>query len=103
MRLARYAVILTASLVLGGCGAHRQSHVHTYSVQDRDWWYPGLTQPVSLAASDTLGAAAYSRSTLGYLAVSDGLGAACFNDTKAYAMRMRDAGDTRFVTAPTSD
>lgn len=103
MRLPRYAVILTASLVLGGCGAHRQSHVHTYSVQDRDWWYPTEHQPATLAASDTLGAATFSRSTLGYLAVSDGLGAACFDDTRAYALRMRHAGEPHFATVPTAD
>lgn len=103
MRLARYAVILSASLVLGGCGDHRQSHVHTYSVQDRDWWYPDVNQPIVLAASDDLGAATFSRSSLGYLAVSDGLGAACFQDTRAYALRMRSTGDTRYVTVPAAD
>ncbi|KAA0214794.1 MAG: hypothetical protein DYG94_10630 [Leptolyngbya sp. PLA3] len=103
MRLVRYAVLLSTSLVLGGCGAHRQSHVHTYSVQDRDWWYPGVNQPIVLAASDDLGAATYSHRSLGYLAVSDGLGAACFDDTRAYSLRMREPTQTRLVTVPNPD
>lgn len=91
MRLARAAVFCSAALIVGGCGAHRQSHVRTFGPQDRAWWHPDAH------ASDI-----YVSANSGNIVVSDALGAACIRDPVAYAMAVREQ-QAQLATVPSAD
>ncbi|RMH13048.1 MAG: hypothetical protein D6695_05165 [Planctomycetota bacterium] len=103
MTLVRNVALLSLTLIVGGCGAHRQEHVRVYGTQDRDWWYPSQSSVQSTAAADRLGAQAFAWPDNSSLAVGDALGMACFHDTAAYVQHVRENRDVMFATAPTSD
>lgn len=95
MRLARTAPIVALSLVVGGCAAHRNSHIQAYSPQDRDWWHP--------QSAACLGPGVYASNDPNSLAVGDALGVSCFYDSVGYAQAVQLRRDTELATVPSSD
>ncbi|MBX3322767.1 MAG: hypothetical protein KF757_07225 [Phycisphaeraceae bacterium] len=108
MRRATIATVTLSVLVLGGCNAHRQSHLQFPTVQDRDWWMltASSDHTVNLAAADPIGTSVYQNegySGRSMLAVGDSLGSVSFSDTFAYAEAARQHRQDQLATFPIAD